>query len=338
MRALILAGDVGATKTDLALFDCRDDNRMPDMVEHRRFLSRDHAGLAAVLLAWRQGRVTLVGAAAFGVAGPIVGGRVETTNLPWVIDRSGLEELLGCPVALINDLEAMALGVCALRDEDLLILNEGQQVERGARAVIAAGSGLGEAYMVYDRSAGAYVAQPSEGGHCDFSARTPEEIDLMLALAARHGRVSVERVVSGPGVEAIFAHLASSGRYAASPPANRGVTAAEISAAAIAGSPPICVESMRLFVSAYGAEAGNLALKIMALGGLYVGGGIAPKILPLMAGGDFMRAFTDKGRFGSLMRSIPVRVALNERTSLIGASLVASRMAGAAGPRPSGMP
>lgn len=324
---IVLAGDIGGTKVDLGLFDATGPGRPPSLREHARFESRSHRGLEAICAEFLSGRGTHPEAAAFGIAGPIVDGRCEATNLPWVIERSSLERLLRCPVSMINDLEATAHGVPELAADQLLTLNQGQEVRGAARAIIAAGTGLGEGYMVYDASCGHYVPSASEGGHCDYAPRNAVEIDLLGRLLTRYGRVSVERVVSGPGISEIFEHVAASGAHevpAGLRASMAGDAAAAISTAALRERNPVCVETMRRFVAAYGAEAGNLALKVMALGGLYVGGGIAPRILPLMTDGTFMGSFLDKGRFAPLMSRIPVRMILFDRTALLGAAAVAA--------------
>jgi len=327
---VLLAGDIGGTKVDLGLFDIGEEG-VPVPSRDARFSSARYADLESICRDFLAAGGERPEAAAFGIAGPIVDDRSEATNLPWVIERTALEALLECRVALLNDLESTAHGIPLLSGGELLVLNEGAEVPGAPRAIIAAGTGLGQGYMIHDARTGRYVPCASEGGHADFAARDDEEFGLLKHLASRVGRVSVERVVSGMGIEAIFDHLATSGRYEV-PAELRAAAggpdgASAISGAALAGAPPICVETMRRFVSAYGAEAGNLALKIMALGGLYVGGGIAPKILPLMRDGTFMASFAAKGRFEALMKRMPVRVILNERTALLGAAAVAGRLA-----------
>lgn len=333
---IVLAGDIGGTKVDLGLFS-RIDRAGPLVLrEQARFASREHRDLESICAQFLKGRSLSPGAAAFGIAGPIVSGRCEATNLPWVIEQASLARLLECPVAMLNDLEATAHGIPELPPDQIHALNEGHEARGAARAIIAAGTGLGEGYMVRDVSGDHYVPSASEGGHCDYAARNAEEIEMLGHFIGRFGRVSVERVVSGMGILEIFGYLADTGRYEVPAPLREtiaaGDPAAEISKAAERDRVPICVETMRRFVSAYGAEAGNLALKVMALGGVYIGGGIAPKILPLMSDGLFMSSFLDKGRFAALMSRIPVRVILNERTALIGAAAVAARQSAGSAP------
>ncbi len=322
----VLAGDIGGTKVRLGLYDAASMATLREAT----LASRDHADLESACRAFLRDAGLSPAAAAFGIAGPIVEGRTQTTNLPWVIERSSLERLLGCPVAMLNDLESTGHGVAALKPSEICVLNEGDEVARAPRALIAAGTGLGQGYMVYDAAHGHYAPAASEGGHSDFAPRDEIGIDLWRALAARHGHVSVERVVSGMGIVTILEHLAASGRHAVSAALRdemaAGDPAAVISRGAVQEEDPLCEETMNRFITAYGAEAGNLALKTMCLGGLYVGGGIAPRVLPLMLGGRFMEAFTDKGRFAALMRRIPVRIILNDKASLMGAALVAARM------------
>lgn len=326
---IVLAGDIGGTKTHLGLFTRAKPKAALVMTHQERFVSRGYVDLESLCADYLKGRSTRPDAAAFGIAGPIVNGRCEATNLPWVIERTSLERLLSCPVTMLNDLESMAHGVAELGPDEFLTLNPGVEVKKGARAIIAAGTGLGEGYMVWDATWNRHVPSASEGGHADFAARNHDEIDLLRRLLARFERVSVERVVSGTGIREIFDHLAATGRYdipgALREALDSGDPSPAISHAAMNGGAPICVETMRRFVAAYGAEAGNLALKVMARGGLYVGGGIAPKILPLMTDGLFMSNFLDKGRFAPLMSTIPVLVLLNEMASLLGAAAVAAR-------------
>ena len=326
---IVLAGDIGGTKTRLGLFTRVEPDAPLITIHQERFVSRENADFESLCTGFLKERPEKPGAAAFGIAGPIVNGRCEATNLHWVIEQSSLERLLSCRVTMINDLESMAYGIAELRPDEFLTLNPGVESPRAARAIIAAGTGMGEGYMVWNAGCDRHIPSASEGGHTDFAARNPAEIDLLRRLLERFERVSVERVVSGAGIRSIFDHLAGTGRYEI--PAvlrasiDSGDPAAAISHAAINGGTPICIETMRRFVAAYGADAGNLALKVMARGGVYVGGGIAPKILPLMTDGVFMSNFLDKGRFAPLMSTMPVRLMLNEEASLLGAASIALR-------------
>jgi len=268
-------------------------------------------------------------AACFGVAGPVTGSRVETTNLPWVIDAAALSRKLRVPVFLLNDLEALAYGVSVLGEDASVVLNPGVRIAHGARAIIAAGTGLGEAGLVWDEKH--WLAIASEGGHGDFAPRTEREIALLRHLQGIYGHVSYERVLSGPGLANIFAYLRDvellpvSAALAAACAA--GDPAAAIAASALAADTVIAGDALHMFVSIYGAEAGNWALKLKATGGVYVGGGIAPKILPKLEDGAFRTAFLDKGRFADFLGQVPVRVILAKDATLFGtACYAASRL------------
>lgn len=323
LRPFILAGDVGGTKTALALFQGLE----LDLVREASYPSRDYDDLARIIRAFLDGAAAPVAAACFGVAGVVIDGSVRTTNLPWVIEESHLRAAIPSPqVTLINDLEAAAWGVIQLPSTQLVSLQDGHRRD-GHKALIAAGTGLGEAVIVED--GGRTVVIPSEGGHADFAPRTDTESALLAHLRREFGHVSYERVLSGPGLLNIYRFL----RDTRGPGEPRWLTdrmhaddpSAVVSEVGMAGDDPTCVEALDMFVSIYGAEAGNLALKVLALGGVYVAGGIAPKIRAKLAEGGFVAAFRDKGRFASLMESIPVRLALEVRAPLLGAAHVASR-------------
>ncbi|HEY6321044.1 MAG TPA: glucokinase [Thermoanaerobaculia bacterium] len=333
------------------------------------FASTAFAGLAEVVEAFLRQASPVVGAggsraevtgACFGVAGPVIDNRTSTPNLAWEIDGGELARGLGLPaVLLINDLVATAEGIPLLADDELASLQAGdpQQPQAGVEApreggaselaagnqvLIAAGTGLGMALLPV--AGGCRVTVPSEGGHADYAPRDADEVALLLYLRRRFGEhVSVERVVSGPGLVVIYDHLRDAGDVsespsvraalsaAASPAAGRGAgTAGDparvIAEAALAWADGLCGRALDMFISAYGAAAGNLALTGTAVGGVYIGGGIAPKILPRLAGGSFIRAFLDKGRFEAYLRRIPVRVLLNDRTAMLGAARRAAAM------------
>lgn len=329
---LLLAGDIGGTKTNIALFEPRP--RGVRLLDSARFSSREHAGLREIVDAFLAERRVTLSAAAFGIAGPVVDGRSHTTNLPWVIDARRLARRLRVPVALANDLEATAWAIPEIDPRRLATLQAGASSKSGNLALVAAGTGLGEAFVL--RASGLFAVGASEGGHADYAPRTDEEIDLMRFLRGRFGHVSIERVLSGPGLESIDAFLASreprsdpSAPMGASGPTRTASNndsedrAAAISAAALDGTSPRAARALRLFASAYGAEAGNLALRVLATGGVYLGGGIAPKILPALQDGAFLEAFLDKGRFRDLLASIPVQVILDDRAALVGAARIA---------------
>lgn len=317
---MILAGDVGATTTRLALFAAEAGD--PLCLE--TYPSSQHEGLEEIVAAFLATHPADVRHGCFGVAGPVQGGRVNAVNLAWPVDARPVAAVLGLPsVGLINDLEATAYGVAALRPQDLAVLNEGNQGATGNAAVIAAGTGLGEAGLYWDGQRHRPIA--SEGGHVDFAPRTEEEIELYCFLVGEVGHVSYERVCSGMGLVNIFRFLLHAGSLP-EPAWFREATdqAAAVSQAGLENRDETAGRALDLMVSIYGAEAGNLALKVMATAGVYVGGGIAPKILTRLGQGGFMRAFADKGRLSGLMAQIPVKVILNEETALLGAALCAA--------------
>ncbi len=352
---MILAGDIGGTKSNLALFTIEGEGLTPHRVGvrltplvERTFSSREYASLEDVVHEFlsgpavkkslsggeRRDAVDRIEVACLGVAGPVVEDRCETPNLPWVIRTSALKRALGLEVVeLINDLEATGYGIPTLRSEELITLNEAAP-RQGHAALIAAGTGLGEALLYWDGDS--FRPTASEGGHADFAPRNAVEIELLRYLLDRFPHVSYERVLSGPGLFNIYKFLRDTG-YGEEPPwlteklgeaespiQNATVGAVDpgaiISEAALAQRSELCVQALDLFVSVYGAEAGNLALKFVAVSGVYVGGGIAPKILSKLQDGTFMKAFTDKGRLSPLVESIPVRVILNPKTALYGAA------------------
>ncbi len=326
---MILAGDIGGTSSRLAFFEIREGRLR--LVTEETFPSREHRSLEEIARAFAAPRKIEVTHACFGVPGPVRDGRVVTSNLPWVVEAEPLIRALGAPhLRLINDLEASAHGVAALQPEDLVTLNAGAPDAQGNQAVIAVGTGLGEAGLFWDgRDHWPFAC---EGGHADFPARHPLETELMLHLRAQFQRVSCERVLSGPGLVNIYEFLKSTGR--GEEPAwltealEQGDPSAVISNAGLEGRCPLCARALGLFVAAFGAEAGNLALKTMAVGGVFLAGGVAPKILRALRAPAFLEAFTDKGRMRPLMEAMPVRVVLNEAMGLLGAARVAARLAG----------
>lgn len=318
---LILAGDIGGTSTRLAYFDSAGGGLTP-LIE-KRFSSREAGSLEEIVSRFTAEEGLTAERACFGIAGPILQGRVRTPNLPWSVDAVELARLLKMPaVELINDLEANAFGIDLLEADDMVVLNRGVPDPAGTIAVVSAGTGLGEALAYWDGSA--HRPLRSEGGHADFAPRTELETELLLFLRAEHGRVSTERVVSGPGLRNIYRFLRDSRHIAESPAVavamQQGDPSAAISRAALAGECPLCEQTLDIFVSLYGAEAGNVALRGLATGGVYLGGGIAPKIIERLKGPGFMLAFTAKGRLSPLLENIPVRVILNDRTALLGAA------------------
>jgi glucokinase len=318
---MILAGDIGGTKTNLALYSLERDRLI--QVAEQNFSSRDYRGIDPLLEEFAASHNAELEAICLGVAAPVIGGRAKTTNLPWLLEEDTISRNLRVKqVKLLNDLEAAAYGVLCLGDDDFVILNRGATERDGNRALIAAGTGLGESIMAWDGKNFHPVA--SEGGHGDYAPRTSREIALLEYLMGRFQHVSYERVLSGPGLLNIYSFLKDSGRYE-EPDWLAGRLrvddpSAEISRVALAGEAEICVEALDVFVSVYGAEAGNMALRGYALGGVYVCGGIAPKILKKLQDGTFMKAFVEKGRYKDFNSTIPVSVVLNEKTALLGAA------------------
>jgi glucokinase len=325
---MILAGDIGGTNTRLAFFEGTVDHLKPEDIEV--FPSGQHKGPGEIIQKYLSKHQHSVEAACFGLPGAVVDGKVSTPNLPWEVDAAHLARELGLGrVELINDLFANAHGIAALHDRDFVVLNQGVPAQAGNRALISAGTGLGEAGLLAEM--GGYRPFPSEGGHVDFAPRNELQIDLLRHLMGRFGRVSYERVLSGPGLFNIYQFLRDTKR--AEEPAwlaeeiAKGDPSAAVAKSGLAGKAEISVQTLDIFASIYGAEAGNLALKVMATGGVFIGGGIAPKIVEKLKSPEFMEAFTSKGRVTPLMRNIPVRVITNEKTALLGAGRFAALQA-----------
>jgi glucokinase len=318
---MILCGDLGGTKSDLALFPL-----VPpfEPVATTTFASRDFATAGDILDAFLARRASGVRAVCLGVPGPVLGGRSDATNLPWRIDAAALGQRFGGPVFLLNDLEAYGWGLPLLDHRHFAPIQNGADGAAravGNAAIIAAGTGLGEAGLYWDGRAHRPFA--SEGGHTDFAPRSPRDVELLRYLLARYpGHVSYARIVSGPGLVSVFEFLRDVEGYEVTADLasamQEGDAAGAISRAALAGGPPIAVEALDIFVRFYGAEAGNLALKMKATGGVYLGGGIAPKILPKLLDGTFAMAFADKGRFRKFLAAIPVYVVLETQAALYG--------------------
>jgi glucokinase len=327
--AMIVAGDVGGTKTALALMEIDGDTLRP--VREAVFPSREHGSLEELLAAFLGAAPGSLAAACFGLPGAVLDGKVATTNLPWTVEEARLATALKVPrVKLLNDLEATAYGMLHLGPEELAPLNPKAGPRRhGHVAVVAAGTGLGEAMLCWDGRQ--YHPVASEGGHVDFAPRDDREIDLLRYLRQRYGHVSYERVLSGPGLFNLFCFLRDSGAGTPTPALAEALLSAAdptavVSASGLAGKDPLAAAALDWFCELYGAEAGNLALKCVAVGGVFIGGGIAPKILPALQGGAFLRGFADKGRFRPLLESIPVQVSLNPRAGLLGAAHYATRL------------
>jgi glucokinase len=321
---MILAGDIGGTNARLAYF--QPQNGHLRLVSERVFPSREHSELGEIVSEFLSDG-TRPEAACFGIAGPVRNGRVETSNLPWVIEQSRLAQQIHLPATLlINDLEASAWGIGALAAGDLVPLNRVSGPTVGNQAVIAPGTGLGEAGLFWDGSRHHVFA--CEGGHADFAPQGELQIELLRYLRTRFGHVSYERILSGPGLVNVYEFLRDSGVEKESPEfaatLRKGDAAAAISRAALAGSDGLAQKALEIWISVYGAEASNLALKVMATGGLFLAGGISPKVLAGLTGPLFMQSFLDKGRLRALVESIPVQVVTNEKAGLLGAARCAA--------------
>jgi len=318
---MILAGDIGGTKTVLAILTADADGSLIS-VQEQTYSSQLFPEFDDILSAFLPAGVNIK-SACFGVAGPVVNQRCQTTNLPWLLDAAALKIKLGTVnVKLLNDLEAMALGMLHLPEHDLVELNSNAETQAGNIAVIAAGTGLGEAILYWDGNQ--HHPMATEGGHSDFAAQNVQQDQLLAYLRQSYpDHVSYERILSGIGFSHLYDFLCAQGFAppCADVPANRSDIDrnAVISRLGVSGEDPLCAEAVRLFVELYGAEAGNLALKSLAIGGIFIGGGIGPKILPALQDGNFIQAFKAKGRFLPLLDKIPVKLSLNPRTPLIGA-------------------
>ncbi len=325
---MILAGDIGGTKTVLALFS--EESGMHDPLEVQTFVSGRYTSLDQIVrdfLAGSEYGDTPIRSACMGVAGPVIGNRARITNLPWEIDARDLRETLGgAQVRLINDLEAIGSAVPVLGGDELTMLHEGDPVSGGNIAVIAPGTGLGEAFLVSDGAR--YRAFPSEGGHASFAPTNALELEVLRELWKHYGHVSYERICSGSGLPNLYAALRDTGRAQETPAVAEQLATADdqtpiiMQAAQNEDAPcPLCQLTLETFVSILGAETGNLALKVLATGGIYLGGGIPPRILPALQHERFVRAFLNKGRFAQLLERMPVYVILHPRPALLGAAL-----------------
>jgi glucokinase len=317
---LILAGDVGGTKTLLGLFEA--DAARPRPIVVRSFETLEFDTFEAMIAAFLAGATidaTAIGVACIGAAGPVIDNAADLTAVPWRVDGARISRATGTSrVVVLNDLQAMAQAVPSLQESELHVLQRGTAAAGGNMALIAAGTGLGEALLHYVD--GRYVPAASEGGHADFAARTERDIAVLRDLTRRYGRADVEHVVSGRGLINIH-RVTHTGACAAAIDLDDPRAAAAITAAAFDRRCPGCVDALDLFVEAYGAQAGNLALRSVATGGVFVGGGIAPKILPALTSGAFMRAFLDKAPLDGLLASMPVSVILNDHAGLLGAAI-----------------
>jgi glucokinase len=325
---MILAGDIGGTNSRLAFFAARGGRL--DRVVEETYATDDHTSFEAIVQKFVSSHALPVDVACFGVAGPVKHGRCETINLPWVVDARHLAQALHLKaVSLLNDLEANAYGLVMLTPEDFVLLNQGDPHASGNAAVIAAGTGLGEAGLYWDGQQHRPFA--GEGGHASFAPNDPMQMELLGFLRREFEHVSWERVLSGPGLHNIYRFLRDTGRGEEPTWLTQEMQQHDpptvISQAALAGTSALCRQALDLFVSLYGAEAGNVALKLMATGGVYVSGGIAPKIIQKLTDSTFMDAFVAKGRLQSLLQEIPVRIVMNDKAALLGAARFATLQA-----------
>jgi glucokinase len=318
---MILAGDIGGTKTVLALYEKRNDG-VSVSVREQIYASQDYRQFDDVLDSFLTPGDD-IDSACFGIAGPVVNQHCQMTNLSWSLESEKLKTKLGTPhVKLLNDLEAMAIGMLNLPEHELVELNPNAVKQTGAIAVIAAGTGLGEAILYLDGNK--HHPMATEGGHCDFAPQNDQQDKLLAYLRKLYpDHVSCERIISGMGFSHLYDFLCRQD-FAAPCPAVSEINSSDdrnavISKLGVQGEDPLCKEVVRLYVELYGAEAGNLVLKSLALGGLFIGGGIAPKILPVLKAGGFYQAFAAKGRYFDLLKNISIKVSLNPRTPLIGA-------------------
>ena len=349
---MILAGDIGGTKINLALYDWENERVEP--IREDSVWTADYESLEEVLTEFLEEPTSTesdlddesededdastkappaespLTAACFGVPGPVLNNTCRTTNVPWTIEGDKLAEFLNIPkVRLLNDLEATAYGLPLLKPDEIEDLNPNapSPPPDGNRALLAAGTGLGESLIVWNGKD--YQICPSEGGHADFAPNNDMEIELLRYIRTSYLHVSYERVLSGPGLHLIYQFLRDTQKNEPTWFAEKIPTAdptSLIAEAGLSGKPDICKQALQLFVSIYGAEAGNMALKTLAMGGVYIGGGMAPKILPALQDGTFMKSFLAKGRYKRLLGKIPVRVILNPHTALLGAAFVAAGM------------
>jgi glucokinase len=319
---MILAGDIGGTHTRLALFEPVGELTI---VIEKKYPSQEYKGLELIATQFLKEYKTTVAAACFGIAGPIVNGRATPPNLPWIVDARELSKTLHIPtVHLINDLQANANGLKALKSDELFLVQKGKK-HVGNQALLSAGTGLGEAGLYWTGKT--HLPFASEGGHVDFAPRNALEIELLIYLQKKLGHVSYERVVSGPGIHLLYDFLIEKGYEKASSEVTLAMKESDASAVignfGLQNKDKACAQALDWFLSLLGAEAGNVALKFLALGGLYLGGGIAPRLARRFVESDFLRSFSEKGRFKELLESIPIYIVMNDNTALLGAACFA---------------
>lgn len=322
-----LAGDIGGTKTHLALYQ-EEKGRMVKLKDEK-YPSQKYPNLKTIVKTFLKGEDISVKKGCFGIAGPVKKGKSQATNLPWLVDSEVLMgELQIEKVALINDLEANAYGLNMLEKDELYTLNAGDPEAEGNQAMVSAGTGLGEGGIFYDGKR--HIPFASEGGHADFAPRNETEDELLRFLRKKFGHVSYERILSGPGLYNLYQFVVETKKERETEENLKKIQEGDsprlISEMGLSGASKACTKTLEFFASIYGSEAGNISLKMLALGGIYLGGGIAPKLLTILKRGDFMRSFTEKGRFSKLLEQIPVHVVLNDNTALLGATYYAKHI------------
>ena len=330
---MILAGDIGGTKSNLALYHVREQEYQ--QIARSRYESREFSSFEAIISKFlseipdgaKEIGAGQIAAAGFGVAGPVIDRRVKATNLPWTVDAAALAKQLSTEhIVLLNDLEATGYGLALLSPSEIVTLNRGVPAPRATQAVAAAGTGLGEAILFWDGNR--YVVASTEGGHTDFAPRNDLEIEFLRYMKKNNEFVSVELILSGRGFRTVHEFLDASMRHSSFSESDYDTAAPEITRLGLEGKCPVCVKTIDLWTSMYGAEAGNLALKTLARGGVWIAGGIAVKIRKKMEDGAFFKAFCEKEKFGALLAQIPVQMVLNEDAPLLGAMAQAARAAG----------
>ncbi len=322
MDERFLAGDIGGTKTRLALFSIEAGDC--ELIESKTYPSQEFSSLEDIILTYLVDKPYKLNGASIGIAGPIFEGRARVTNLSWIVEESNLSAALGgIPVTLLNDLHAISSAIPHLKSEDLETLIPGDPAPEGAKGVIAPGTGLGEGFLLW--TDGRYQPYPSEGGHTSFGPETPLQLELLNYMDPIFGHVSYERVCSGLGIANLYTFLRDGKGFDEPAWLEKQLAEVEdptpiIAKAALENQAEICTQTMELFVSILGSEAGNLALKVLATGGIYLGGGIPRRILPLLRGDNFRFAFTDKGRFAKMLWEVPVYVITHPQAGVFGAA------------------
>ncbi len=318
---VILAGDIGGTKVNLGLFSKGKNRPVPKVIE--TYFSKDAANISNILEIFLESQKFPVSGVCLGIAGPVLNGRCKATNLPWSVSESEIKKRFKWPnVRLINDLAATAIAIPLLNSKEVLTLNKSRFRKGQNFGLVAPGTGLGQALLIAGTDG--FIPVSSEGGHVDFSPQSEPEIELFRYLKKKYGHVSTERILSGPGLFNIYSWMKDSGRYREPEwlriKINQGDPAKVITEIALDKGHPLCNRSLDMFVSILGAVCGNLALTAFTTGGIYLGGGIPPKILPKLKHGPFIKSFTNKGRFKDFMEKIPVKVILNDRAAILGAA------------------